>query len=80
MAEIDHSRKLRNQAEKEKGRLEMQTARAEQEKDTALQAAEEARLALVKLRSNYDLEREALAREQAQQTQDMRQEIERLRN
>ena len=57
-----------------------QTARAEQEKDTALQAAEEARLALVKLRSNYDLEREALAREQAQQTQDMRQEIERLRN
>lgn len=80
MAEIDHLRKLRNQAEKEKGRLEMQTARAEQEKDTALQAAEEARLALVKLRSNYDLEREALAREQAQQTQDMRQEIERLRN
>ena len=80
MAEIDHVRKLRNQAEKEKGRLEMQTARAEQEKDTALQAAEEARLALVKLRSNYDLEREALAREQAQQTQDMRQEIERLRN
>ena len=61
MAEIDHLRKLRNQAEKEKGRLEMQTARAEQEKDTALQAAEEARLALVKLRSNYDLEREALA-------------------
>ena len=80
MAEIDHLRKLRNQAEKEKGRLEMQTARAEQEKDAALQAAEEARLALVKLRSNYDLEREALAREQAQQTQDMRQEIERLRN